>query len=261
MGERLVPVQPSSSRGNSGQTLRLFGLFMLAAGVVGQSILYNKIIGGATTLADLEKVLGTNAGIGIAALVCMLVYTCAVPLFAFLLVEGLKHTSNFGKYFLRVFGLAVACEIPYDLAMSGKVFHWYSQNPVLGIVLCMVMYYFFNYYQGKSFKSVAISTLVVVMAFLWGGLLRIEEGQPLVLIFTGLWFCRKKKMLQTIVGCVITCLCSSLRAENITYFFAPMVFLFIHFYNEEPGEGNRIFNYVAYPAVLVACWLIGTFAF
>lgn len=257
MAERLVPVR--EREGNNGQRLRLIGLVMLAAGVVGQAILYNKLLGAATSLADLEKILDNNAGLGIAALLCRLVSTCAVPLFAFLLVEGLKHTSNFGKYFLRVLGLAAVCEIPFDLAMSGKFFNWYSQNPVLGILLCMVMFYFFNYYKGKSFKTVAVAVLVVIMSFLWAGLLRIEEGQPLVLIFTGLWFCRGKKMVQTIVGCVITCLCSTLKVENIVYFAAPMVFLLLHFYNEEPGEGNKIFNYAAYPAMLVACWLIAEF--
>ena len=257
MAQRLVPVR--KREGNNGQKLRLFGLAMLVAGVIGQGILYNKILGGANSLAQLELVLADKPGMGIAALACMLINTCAVPLFAFLLVEGLKHTSSFGKYFLRVLGLAVVSEIPFDLAMSGKVFDWYNQNPVFGILLCMIMFYFFNYYKGKSFKSVMIAILVVVMAFLWGGLLRIKEAQPLVLIFTGLWFCRGKKMVQTIVGCVITCMCSTLRVENITYFAAPMVFLLIHFYNEEPGEGNKIFNYAAYPAVLMGGWLVATF--
>ncbi len=257
MAERLVPVH--ESRGNNGQRLRMFGWVMLAAGAVAQGILYNKFLGAASSLSDLEKVLGGDPTMGIAALICMLVSTCAVPLFAFLLVEGLKYTTSFGKYFLRVLGLAVVSEIPFDLAMSGKVFDWSSQNPVLGLLLCMVMFYFFNYYKGKSIKTVAVAVLVVIMSFLWAGLLRIDEGQPLVLIFTGLWFCRGKKMLQTIVGCAITCMCSTLRVENITYFAAPMVFLLIHFYNDEPGEGNKVVNYAAYPAMLLAVWLIATF--
>lgn len=257
MGERLVAVRQPS--GNSIQRLRMFGWFLLAAGIVGQCVVVNKMLGKPDT-ETVMALLDTNPTPVIVSILTTLLGTCAVPLFAFLLVEGLRHTTSFPKYFLRVLALAVVCEIPFDLAMSDVLFDWNSQNPVLGIVLCMVLFYFFDHYKGKSFKTVAVAVLVTIMAFLWGGLLRIQDGQPLVLIFVALWFTRGKKGIQTLVGCVVTCLCSSLSVENLTYFAAPMVFLLIHFYNEELGESNKVLNYVAYPVMLLGIWLVAQFA-
>jgi hypothetical protein len=41
---------------------------------------------------------------------------------------------------------------------------------------------------------------------------------------------------------------------------APVAFIMIHFYNGEPGEGNRYINYLAYPVILLATGLLAKFA-
>lgn len=43
------------------------------------------------------------------------------PLFCFLLVEGFYHTGNLCKYVQRMLGFAFLAEIPYDLAIYGKI--------------------------------------------------------------------------------------------------------------------------------------------
>ena len=42
----------------------------------------------------------------------------AFPLFAFLIAEGYKHTTNIRKYLLRLGLFAFISEIPYDLAFN-----------------------------------------------------------------------------------------------------------------------------------------------
>ena len=59
------------------------------------------------------------AGIGS---VMQLIGGMAMPVFTFLLVEGFRNTSDFKKYFLSVLLFAAVSEIPYDLAVNGKLF-------------------------------------------------------------------------------------------------------------------------------------------
>ena len=73
------------------------------------------------------------------ALVCQAVSTCAVPIFAFLLVEGFLHTSDWKRYLTRVSLMALAAEIPYNLAMSSKLIDLSSRNPAFGLVLSFVL--------------------------------------------------------------------------------------------------------------------------
>lgn len=262
MNERLIPRRPT---GNTAQALRIWALLFLAIGIVGRSIFELRLLGMSTLSGEeLLKYMETSDTAMIyatAAIVMQVLMTCAVPLFAFLLVEGVQHTSSFRNYFLRVAGLALVAEIPYDLAMySSGVFYWGEQNPVFGLLVSMVMIYLYKYYSGKSVKNVLIKVLVFFFATLWVQMLRVSEGLPIIWIVTALWFSRKKLGRQVFVGAIVTCLCIILGVENMRYLAAPMVFLMIFRYNGEPGEGmNKAISYGVYPALLLAVWLVGKF--
>ena len=44
------------------------------------------------------------------------------PLFAFLICEGYRHTSNIWKYFLRLGIFAIISEIPYDIVKTFSLY-------------------------------------------------------------------------------------------------------------------------------------------
>lgn len=54
----------------------------------------------------------------------------AIPIYAWLLVQGFRETHSRVAYGLQLFILAVVCEVPYDLCTSHKAFDFGSQNPV-----------------------------------------------------------------------------------------------------------------------------------
>ncbi|HJJ93617.1 MAG TPA: TraX family protein, partial [Methanocorpusculum sp.] len=52
----------------------------------------------------------------------------ALPIFAFLLVEGYFHTKSLKKYAGRLFIFALISEIPFNLMMGGSIFFPIHQN-------------------------------------------------------------------------------------------------------------------------------------
>ena len=58
----------------------------------------------------------------------------AFPIYCFLLAEGVAHTKNPVKYGLRLFIGVILAEIPFDLAISGRV-DWSSQSVMLTLLL------------------------------------------------------------------------------------------------------------------------------
>ncbi len=61
----------------------------------------------------------------------------AFPLFAFLVVQGVLYTKDVKKYGLRLFILAVASEIPYDLLSVGRLVDLSRQNTAWGLLIAM----------------------------------------------------------------------------------------------------------------------------
>lgn len=260
MAERLSP-HPRQKEGVNRSTLRLWALVCLTLGTAGLAIIQNGLlklgtVDGNALLAAMEadpKVMGYAT----VALVLEAVYTCATPLFAFLLAEGFEKSGSRTRYFLRVLAVALLCELPFNLVVSGKWIDTASRNPVFGPVLAMLMLYFFRHYSKKSFGHYAIRAFVAVAAVLWALMLNIRDGAPFVLLAAVLWLLRNKKVLWMVFGCVAAFACSIFSPF---YMLSPMVFIILHFYNGEKGEENRWLKYLAYPAILLALGLVGTYA-
>lgn len=254
-------IQHRKPTGISRNHLRIWGLLFLLAGMVGQGVLQMRVMG--LSVMSPEQILAVLESsqnmmtVATASLLMKALETCAVPIFAFLLVDGWMNTSDRGKYALRVLGVALVSEIPYDLVMSGSWFYFSAQNPALGLLLSMAVLYFYSLYPGKGFKNVAIKLLVTVCAMIWTSMLRIEYAGSLVLTTVVLYLCWSKPNLRAIAGATATLLCS---LSSLLFMMAPMGFLLVHFYDPEKNEEeNRTVVYLAYPVMLAAVAVLGMF--
>lgn len=253
--ERLGNTKPSGLHAGN---LRAWGMLFAIAGIVSRSILQNKMLGvGLRSMQELMELMQsdqTAMAIATVALILQAVETVAVPIFVFLLAEGFIHTSDWKKYFARVAGLAVLTEIPYDLAMNGKVLEFTSQNPVFGLVLCMVLLYLFERFSGKKL----ICVIMALAGLAWALMLRVDHGIPMLLMVCVIRLFRNKRMFMGFSGMAAAALCTGISPF---YLAAPMGFLAIHFYNGEPGNSSRLVNYLFYPATLLLIGLVAKFAF
>lgn len=235
--------------------LRTWGMLFVAAGVISRSVLQRSMLGmGAISGPQLLEIMSTDSAMSIAtvALVLQVLEACAVPIFACLLVEGFKNTSDFKNYLLRVVGLALLSELPYNLAISGKLLDFSTRNPVFGIALGLIVLAFYKHYEGKSVQNIAIKTVVTLAAVLWVGMLDIEYGTPLVLVAAVLWAFRSNTLLANVAGATVSIVCS---LSSLFMMAAPMGFLAVHSYNGEKGESNRTVDYLAYPVLLLGSFL------
>lgn len=252
--ERLGNNRPSGLHAGN---LRAWGMLFVVAGIVGRSILQNRMLGiGVLSAEELVQLMQSSQEamiIATIALVLQAMETVAIPIFVFLLVEGFLHTSDWKKYLLRVSGMAVLTEIPYDLAMYGKVMDFGRQNPALALVLCMIVLYMFKRFAGKKL----ICVVMALAGILWGMMLKIDHSVPMLLMLCIIYLFRNKRMYMGFSGMAVAAVCTAISPF---YLAGAMGFLAIHFYNGEPGEGNRVVNYLFYPVALLAIGLVAMFA-
>ena len=254
-------VEAPKSSGMNRNTLRTWGLLFLTLGIMGRCILQNRLLGlgqiSGNQLMDLMNASDEAMIFATIALVLQVLETCAVPIFSFLLVDGFKHTSDFKKYILRVAGVAVVSEIPYNLAMSGKLIDMSTRNPAFGLVLALIALYFYKRYEEKSRQNTTVKLMVTLAAIIWTAMLQVDMGICIVFICAIVWRFRHNTMFQNLSGATASMICSM-----VSPFFmaAPMGFLLVHFYNGEKGAESRLVNYLAYPVILLVVGVIGMLA-
>lgn len=168
----------------------------------------------------------------------------AFPIFAFLIVEGFRKTSNLFKYILRLLLLALISEIPYDLMVFNEfltVRCFAIQNVVFTYVIALLMLICIRLSSGlPSLLSVFIAALAVVLA----KLLRTDyaiEGILLIYIF---YIFRADLNIKCILALIITFLMS------IEHYYGTAIFsvFFIYFYDGKKGyvDIGRV-AYIFYP--------------
>lgn len=241
--------------GLTGTALRTWGFFFVLLGAVGMGLVQNRLLGiGQFTMGDLVQAMQESKTVMILATVALVFQaaeTCAVPFFAFLLVEGYSHTSSLKNYLLRVGGLAVLSEIPYNLAMTGNLINMDSRNPVFGLLVCLIMLYLYSH-----FKNVFLKVIITAAGVVWCEMLGIQHGSCTLLLVATLWGMRKKPQFRLFVACAVAVVCTMISPF---YLAAPMSFIGIHMYNGKVGERSRLVNYLCYPAILILVAVTGMF--
>jgi hypothetical protein len=253
-------IRKNRGNGITANAMRVWGILFLVAGMVSRCILQGKLLGlhGNSTI-DMFALLNenpTNMTLATAAIIMQAMEACAVPVFALLLAEGFQHTSNWKQYLLRVAAIAVISEVPYDLVMNGKVLDLTAQNPSFGLVLGMLLLYFYNRFSQPTASHRLLKVFILIAAIIWAEMLRIEHGTPLILLTAVLWLMRERTNFRGLVAAGAALVCTFVSPY---YFAASMGCLPIHMYNGEEGATNRIVNYFAYPVLLIAVLIAANF--
>ena len=190
----------------------------------------------------------TLAGIGS---IMQLIGGMASPVFAFLLVEGFRNTSDYKKYLLTMIITALVSEIPYDLAICGKVWDLSSQNAMITMCICLIMLKCMELFSNSSgFAGSMVRILIMIAAIVWVSIFRAEYGLCMVLLVTVFYVFDTKNVLKTVLGCII----------SLMYVTGPIVFYGIWCYNGERKDRiNKYVYYAFYPLHLLVLGVIAKF--
>lgn len=181
----------------------------------------------------------------------------ALPIFCFLLIEGLFHTRSRWKYLLRLALFALVSEIPFDLAFNHALWDFKGGQNVfftllLGLSACAAWEWLTdgNDSDGhplRGFGAILVTCAAVAAAELihtdYGGL-------GVVLIFV-MYLLRDKVYARDLVAGGILCLMFMISNSSWIEVFGALSFPMLHLYNGQRGRQNKYFFYVFYPAHLL----------
>ena len=173
-----------------------------------------------------------------------------IPIFAYLLVQGVEHTSSLCRYALSVLVFAVISEVPYDLAVYGRVWDWDSQNTLWAVLIALVTLCLMKYVEGRGVMTYVLSAVAALGGCLWAVLINCKYGWGFVLIASVLFLLREHRTVSLIAGVGV----------SLVYMTASMGFILISLCNGErttrDSKLGKYAYYAYYPLILalMALW-------
>lgn len=185
-------------------------------------------------------------------MICKIIGRIAFPIFAFLLVEGLKKTKNKKKYFFNLLIFALISEIPFDLAVSGKYIDFEQQNIFFTLLTNLTILYIIDKIKIKNVNIKILFELFIVTFFsIVSFYFKFDYlfFAPWI-IYTYYKFYGNKKILFLV--------------SELSFFFefdslVHIGNILIYLYNGERGKQNKYFFYLFYPIHIIIIYLIKIF--
>lgn len=189
---------------------------------------------------------------------CRIIGRTAFPIFAFLIVEGSRHTKDPKKYLFRIVLFALFSEVPFDLAIRSSLWDLGLQNVFftlfcgLAAIICMD--------KLKLVKGISYEIKVVGYFLLSAGAmgaayyLKTDYGFQGVLVILIFYFLYDENGLyiKRITACLLAFLTLFGGLESLCF----PAFIFICFYNGKKGNKMKYFFYLFYPLHLIMLYFI-----
>ncbi|MBE6506778.1 MAG: conjugal transfer protein TraX [Methanocorpusculum parvum] len=182
----------------------------------------------------------------------------ALPIFAFLLVEGYFHTKNLKKYAGRLFIFALISEIPFNLMMGGSIFYPIHQNILFSFLIALGLIHLNE--KAKASGKISLRVLTgcgtVILGYILGILTMVDFYHAGILTVLVFYFLRGKKWWCYIGQFLCLWYINCEILGGLVYEFASFTFpqqgfalfalLFIWLYRGKQGYHSKPFQYFCY---------------
>lgn len=168
------------------------------------------------------------------------------PIYAFLVAEGFFHTKNVKKYMQRLLVFAIVSEIPFDLALTGKILEFGHQNVFFTLFAGLGL---LELYSRQSSMAERIICILVITTC--GDLFRSDYGAWGILMIFCFYAFREKRWLKLALVSAI-----NVFAFGWIQSYAVFACIPIALYNGKKGAGMKYVFYSIYPLHLLLLYMI-----
>ena len=153
----------------------------------------------------------------------------AFPIYVFLVVEGVFHTSNIKRYLIRLLVFAAISEIPFNLMVSNSIFNIHFQNVFFTLAIGVAMMWAMNVIAEK-YMNPMLSTFCLLIALVVAWFAKVDyAAYGIALMY--LFYCYRYQRIIACVGMAV----ASVVFGGIQW-LAILSIPFILLYNGERGR-------------------------
>lgn len=181
----------------------------------------------------------------------------AFPVFCFLLVEGFFHTRSKETYLRNLVFSAFLSEIPFDLALDGKVWSAEHQNVFFTLAIGLAGITIAEHFMTKAMLDMTkaflyrvLATVSIVGFAVGAEILHTDYGAMGVITIFILYAMHHKPVMSAVTAWVVLSLTTYMEVYCFPFIGA------VYFYNGERGKQNKYFFYLFYPVHLLLLAII-----
>ena len=197
----------------------------------------------------------------------------AFPIFAFTIVEGFVHTSDFKKYLKRLFIFAIISEIPFNLIYTGSLIFPFHQNVLFTLLLGLLCINEIDKLKNnKSIKNIFKVMLKVTLICLIGIITFVDYGLTGILtiilfyVFRNCKFAWLGQLISLILLYIVFFKGQSVVLDILNFeYYLPLQsigilsLILIWLYNGKKGKDSKKLQYMFYwfyPVHMLVIYLI-----
>lgn len=179
-------------RGISGSTIKIIAVIAMLIDHVGAVVLervlaVNGFWGamGSQNAQEINKWMMENGSLYFTYWLLRFIGRLGFPIFCFLLVEGFQKTRNVKKYALRMGMFALISEVPFNLALTGKLLDQRYQNVYFTLFLglaALCVFGFLGRFKGEKRLSRPVGILLMAGGVLFPGFYLVSLVNSLVVV-------------------------------------------------------------------------------
>ena len=119
------------------------------------------------------------------AVICEIASWAAVPIYAWLVYDGWRHTGDRMRYGARLAVVAIIAELPYGRMMTGSWFGQHPANPMWGLVFAYIVLVCVDWIARRYAGAMRwlLTVAVIAAGVLWNVLLQVGVRQQMM--YTG----------------------------------------------------------------------------
>lgn len=193
------------------------------------------------------------------------------PLFAFLIVEGYRHTHSLKKYILRLFILGVISEIPYYFLFCRELgFDEVKLDVMFTLVFALMSLYIWDYKpQSKKLPNAlmwTIKMLIISLLVFIATILKFDFGKIGIVLTLMIYLFLPNKKIIFFSSYLLLMLIQYLNVFEVSVTYGlifticsiiPTIFMLK--YNGLKGKDTKYFLYIVYPLHILILGLIKYF--
>lgn len=207
-----------------------------------------------------------------------LVGRMAFPIFAFLIVEGYIHTSDYKKYIKRLLIFGLLSEIPFNLIYTGSIIFPFHQNVLFTLVLGLLIINEIDKIKNNKEIKLRVKSILKILLFLLITIIGfVDYGITGVLTIVIFYLFREFKfawlgqLISLILLYIVFFKGQSIIINIFNYeYFLPiqgmgvLSLILIWLYNGKKGNNSKLLKYIFYsfyPVHMLMLYLIYYFCF